>query len=126
VLINQLLISAGWAENASYGDAFDPYRTELASAAADAAANGLGVWRACGSFGVASGEIGAAPTQPLAVQPTRSDPLGLAGDCDPNYTPCVPNVTRDLDCPEIGYMTVQVIGYDRHGFDRDNNGWGCE
>jgi len=47
-------------------------------------------------------------------------------NCDPNYTPCVPNVSYDLDCPDIGF-SVTVIGYDHHGFDgNDNDGYGCE
>lgn len=50
----------------------------------------------------------------------------LTQNCDPNYTPCVPNVSYDLDCPDIGFSVV-VIGYDRHGFDgNDNDGYGCE
>lgn len=46
-------------------------------------------------------------------------------DCDPNYSPCIPNVSYDLDCPDIG-ISVSVIGSDPHGFDRDNDGYGCE
>lgn len=46
-------------------------------------------------------------------------------NCDPNYSPCVPNVSYDLDCPDIGFE-VEVIGYDKHGFDRDGDGYGCE
>lgn len=47
-------------------------------------------------------------------------------DCDPNYAGgCVPNVSYDLDCPDIGF-TVTVVGVDRHRFDRDKDGVGCE
>lgn len=46
-------------------------------------------------------------------------------NCDPNYSPCVPNVSYDLDCPDIGF-TVRVIGTDVHNFDRDGDGYGCE
>jgi hypothetical protein len=46
-------------------------------------------------------------------------------NCDPNYTPCVPNTSSDLDCPDIGFM-VQVLGNDPHRFDGDNDGYGCE
>jgi beta-lactam-binding protein with PASTA domain len=46
--------------------------------------------------------------------------------CDPNYTGyCVPNVSYDLNCGDIGHM-VRVVGIDRFGFDGDGNGWGCE
>lgn len=49
-----------------------------------------------------------------------------ASNCDSNYTPCVPNVSYDLDCPDIGFQ-VTVIGNDHHGFDgNDNDGQGCE
>ena len=46
-------------------------------------------------------------------------------DCDPNYTPCIPNVSYDLDCGDIS-ISVRVIGTDRHRFDRDGDGYGCE
>jgi hypothetical protein len=45
-------------------------------------------------------------------------------NCNPNYSGCVPNVSYDLDCPDIGY-SVRVIGYDQYRLDRDNNGYGC-
>ncbi|MEK0351186.1 MAG: excalibur calcium-binding domain-containing protein [Nitrosopumilus sp.] len=32
----------------------------------------------------------------------------------------------DLECDEIGYSNFRVIGNDPHGFDRDNDGIGCE
>ncbi len=46
-------------------------------------------------------------------------------NCDPNYTPCIPNVAYDLDCPDIG-VSVRVIGSDPHRFDADHDGYGCE
>ena len=49
----------------------------------------------------------------------------VMSNCDPNYTPCVPNVSYDLDCPDIGF-SVNVIGSDPHRFDGDNDGYGCE
>jgi hypothetical protein len=45
--------------------------------------------------------------------------------CDPNYSGCVPLVSYDLDCADIGF-SVTVLGYDKHGFDRDRDGYGCE
>ena len=32
----------------------------------------------------------------------------------------------DLDCGEILFANFRVIGDDPHGFDRDNDGIGCE
>lgn len=49
----------------------------------------------------------------------------VSANCDSNYSPCVPNVSYDLDCPDIGF-SVTVIGYDVHNFDRDSDGYGCE
>jgi micrococcal nuclease len=68
--------------------------------------------------------------EPAVVeQPAYQEPVVVeqpsTGGCDPNYTPCVPQVPYDLDCKDIGF-SVTVIGYDVHGFDRDKDGWGCE
>ena len=47
--------------------------------------------------------------------------------CDSNYIrACVPVVSYDLDCVDIGYQTVQVVGRDHHRFDGDGDGFGCE
>jgi beta-lactam-binding protein with PASTA domain len=52
--------------------------------------------------------------------------LAVLSRCDPNYTGyCVPNVSYDLNCADIGHM-VHIVGVDRFGFDGDGNGWGCE
>lgn len=49
-----------------------------------------------------------------------------ASNCDANYTGgCVPKVSYDLDCPDIGFR-VRVVGTDKHRFDRDGDGIGCE
>lgn len=53
--------------------------------------------------------------------------------CDPNYFgACVP-IDSDVDCgsgsgngPSYVYGTVQVIGSDIYGLDRDGDGYGCE
>ena len=46
-------------------------------------------------------------------------------DCNPNYSGCVPNVSYDLDCPDVGFQ-VQVLGYDQYRLDGNKDGWGCE
>ncbi len=47
--------------------------------------------------------------------------------CDPSYPDvCVTPYPIDLDCDEISYSNFRVIGNDPHGFDRDNDGIGCE
>ena len=45
--------------------------------------------------------------------------------CDQNYSGCVPVVSYDLDCGDIGH-SVTVYGNDPHRFDRDRDGYGCE
>ncbi len=61
-----------------------------------------------------------------APAPAPAPSSAPVSNCDPNYSPCVPNVGYDLDCPDIGFQ-VQVIGVDHHGFDgNDNDGLGCE
>ncbi len=58
-----------------------------------------------------------APPPPPAPKPITN--------CAPGYSPCVPNVSYDLNCPDIGF-SVTVTGSDPHGFDRDGDGYGCE
>lgn len=62
-----------------------------------------------------------APPPPPAPAPAPR----ASSNCDPNYSPCIPNVSYDLDCPDIG-RRVSVIGYDKHRLDRDGDGVGCE
>ena len=48
--------------------------------------------------------------------------------CDPSYPDrCIPTPPPDLDCDDIIYRNFQVnSSSDPHGFDRDNDGIGCE
>ena len=47
--------------------------------------------------------------------------------CDESYpTVCIPPYPPDLDCGEISHKRFEVFGLDPHGFDRDNDGIGCE
>lgn len=63
---------------------------------------------------------------PQLVAAPLPAPSTNASDCDPNYTGgCVPNVSYDLDCRDIGF-SVRVIGTDKHRFDREGDGIGCE
>ncbi len=117
-LLNHVLINNGWAEDIDYGDPYNPYKSHLRAAARFAKEHRLGVWAKCGGFGVAL-----AP--PTSTPPSAQAPMGLAGNCNPNYSPCVPNVPYDLDCKDIG-VRVQVIGGDPYRLDGDGDGIGCE
>jgi hypothetical protein len=62
------------------------------------------------------------PTLLIAHTPTPGEDMS----CDPNYTGyCVPIVSYDLDCADIGHSVI-VVGIDHHGFDDDGDGVGCE
>lgn len=62
------------------------------------------------------------PVNEVTVVGTYVEPVS---NCDPNYSGCIPKVSYDLDCGDIG-VSVVVYGYDSHGFDRDGDGYGCE
>lgn len=48
-------------------------------------------------------------------------------NCDPAYpTVCIPPPPPDLDCGDIPHRNFTVLPPDPHGFDRDNDGMGCE
>ena len=47
--------------------------------------------------------------------------------CDPSYPEvCIPPPPPDLDCGEIPHDDFIVLPPDPHGFDRDEDGIGCE
>ena len=67
-----------------------------------------------------------APPEPAPLPeeppPEESAP---AGNCDPNYDPCVPTFPPDVNCPDLD-GPVRVTGSDPHGLDRDGDGSACE
>lgn len=59
-------------------------------------------------------------------KPKKSKKPKPVSNCDPNYSgACVPLVSWDLDCADIG-ESVTVVGSDIHRFDADGDGAGCE
>src|SRR5690606_7154937 len=63
----------------------------------------------------------AAPTQP------PPPPAAPAGNCDPSYPGvCIPPAPPDLDSREFPFRGFPVLQPDPHGFDRDQDGIGCE
>jgi beta-lactam-binding protein with PASTA domain len=50
------------------------------------------------------------------------------GPCDDSYPDvCIPLYPPDLDCPQVGYVNIRVVGSDPHDLDGyDNDGVGCE
>ena len=48
-------------------------------------------------------------------------------DCDSSYPDfCIASPPPNLNCPDISQKRFTVTGSDPHGFDRDNDGVGCE
>ncbi|HEX2180571.1 MAG TPA: hypothetical protein VHL54_13850 [Actinomycetota bacterium] len=74
----------------------------------------------------------AAPPAPPAATSTNRRPAGAASPatgsgCDPSYPDlCVSIGAADLDCADIPRKDFAVREPDRHGFDADNDGIGCE
>ncbi len=68
-----------------------------------------------------------APIVPLVTQPAMRPAVGLGGPCDPSYPDvCIPPGPPDLECSQIEFRRFRVIQADPHGFDRDDDGIGCE
>ena len=56
-----------------------------------------------------------------------STEVSVGRDCDSSYpNVCIPPYPPDLDCDEIQYKRFEVLPPDRHGFDQDKDGIGCE
>ena len=59
--------------------------------------------------------------------PDNGDGMPPERDCDPSYPGvCIKSPPPDLNCPDIPDKNFRVTGSDPHGFDRDNDGIGCE
>jgi hypothetical protein len=60
--------------------------------------------------------------------PKTSTPKSDEQDnCDSSYPDfCIPSPPPNLNCPDISQKRFTVSGSDPHGFDRDNDGVGCE
>ena len=69
-----------------------------------------------------------ATTPPAPVKPTPAP--APRSNCDSSYPDvCIPPYDKvgDLDCGDVPFTNIRVVGSDPHGFDgRDNDGVGCE
>ena len=54
---------------------------------------------------------------------TQQEDEASGTGCAPGYSPCIPPYPPDLDCPDVGPVTVS--GSDPHGLDADNDGVAC-
>ena len=120
--INIRMLADGYAYEYTYDKPYK-YQSDYKKAQQEADAQEKGLW----SADTCNGErtkpaLTPVPTPALEETP---EPTPTPDNCDPNYTPCIPNVSYDLDCGDINF-SVRVIGTDRHRFDRDGDGIGCE
>jgi len=67
------------------------------------------------------------PPPPPSTRPPRPTPTRDPAICAAEYpTVCIPPPPPDLNCPDIPYRNFEVLPPDRHHFDSDNDGIGCE
>lgn len=116
---NKYMIAEGYAHEYTYQVPY-VYQAEFKAAEKSARENNRGLWSPSSCGGVTTSEAPA----PSATQSTPV-PAVSGNNCDPNYSPCIPLVSYDLDCGDIS-TSVKVIGTDKHRFDREGDGYGCE
>lgn len=87
-----------------------------------------------GTYKLRVRSAGGSVVSPIVYVTINPKPTGGGGgsNCNPNYTPCVPNAS-DVDCaggsgdgPAYVQGPVRVIGTDVYGLDSDHDGIGCE
>jgi hypothetical protein len=63
-------------------------------------------------------------------RPSPTPPVNGNGNCDrasyPDPDVCIPTYLPGLNCGDVPYKNFKVTGRDPHGFDRDNDGIGCD
>lgn len=120
--VNQHMIAEGYAHEHTYNVPYK-YQDSFKRAEESARTSNKGLWSptTCNGDTTQSAPFPSASEATHSVTPQNNQ----SSSCDTNYTPCIPNVTYDLDCADIG-VQVTVIGSDRHKFDRDKDGYGCE
>lgn len=58
---------------------------------------------------------------------TKIEATNNNNDCDSSYhDACIPPYPPDLNCDDISDKNFEVLPPDPHGFDRDEDGIGCE
>ena len=124
--VNLKMVELGAAAPYFYQGERGKYATQLMKAAEKAKAKKIGLWGKCPNAildpykSLSSG---------FAGQDSSKNSNQGTGQCDPNYSPCIPVSLQDLDCPNLyalGISSIKVIGTDIHRFDRDRDGIACE
>lgn len=122
-MLNEELVKCGYAQSSTYPPDVK-YQELFVAAQHDAREQGRGLWGACGSFGVPAATEAPAPSV-APVAPAQEPAAG--GNCDPSYPGvCIAHRPPDLDCNDVPYRGFAVRPPDPHGFDRNQDGVGCE
>jgi micrococcal nuclease len=116
--VNYALVATGYAKAYVYGGVPFEYAAPFLRAQSRARSGARGLWGAPCRGNTSQPQAGRGPT------PDRAAP-SPASSCNPNYRPCVPNSSTDLDCADIGFR-VRVVGSDPYRLDGDGDGYGCE
>jgi endonuclease YncB( thermonuclease family) len=123
-LVNLRLVREGAAAPYFYSGDKGQYAAAIFKAAVVARKAGRGLWGHC-----RKGAVPLRATRGVSTGPVNAPKTSVAGgsspNCNPNYTPCVPNSKDDLNCPDVGHP-VKVVGSDPYNLDGDGNGYGCE
>jgi micrococcal nuclease len=122
---NKSLLTEGYAYEYTYNIPYK-YQAEFKAAQKLAEGGDKGLWAASACDGKKTKpQVSTPNTAPQPVPNPTPVATPASSNCDPNYTPCVPVSSSDLDCADIGVM-VKIIGTDVHKFDRNKDGYGCE
>jgi endonuclease YncB( thermonuclease family) len=132
-MLNQELVAHGYAQSSTYPPDVK-YQHLFVEAQQQARNEGRGLWGSCGDFGVPLATPTPVPAPPTATPvpaapppPAAPEPPPASGNCDPSYpSVCMPPYPPDLDCGDISFRRFTVLQPDPHGFDRDQDGVGCE
>jgi endonuclease YncB( thermonuclease family) len=123
-LVNLRLVREGAAAPYFYSGDEGRYAAAIFKAAVVARKAGRGLWGHC-----RKGSVPLRATRGVSTGPVNATRKTVAGgasaNCNPNYTPCVPNSPSDLNCPDVGHP-VKVVGSDPYNLDSDGDGSGCE
>ena len=135
-LYNLEMLIGGFAHEYTYNL---PYRYQAAfkKAEHDARERGWGLWAQTTCNGdttqPADGVVSPSQPEPTKVPapsrpaPTKAPVPSTRAGCDPSYPDvCIPPYPPDLDCGDIPFRRFRVLPPDRHRFDGDHDGIGCE
>ena len=124
-LFNLEIVKQGYAHEYTYSAPYK-YQSQFKQAEQEASDADRGLWSPSTCNGDTEQPADRASSPPAPPTPT-SIAQSTGNNCDPSYpTLCIPASSPDLNCPDIPQRRFPVVGADRHRFDGDGDGIGCE